>query len=154
VALKRGRFPNPNLKDSISQLQDLQKAQLSDNRQKDNGCGSGSSSSSSNEEEEEEEKEKRKPMLNLMARRQDLRRCTAKHSTGDSLGDVRLTQSLLTTETLLTFHGKPSEDPNIFLTSFDRYATATGWSHQDYILYFEGQLRDNTDVVSRFLEQE
>ncbi|KAL6067884.1 hypothetical protein QOT17_008569 [Balamuthia mandrillaris] len=84
----------------------------------------------------------------------DLRRRTAKHNTGDSLGDARLTQSLLTAETLPTFHGKPNEDPNIFLTSFDRYATAAGWSHQDYILHFEGQLRDNADVVRRFLEQE
>ncbi|KAL6067782.1 hypothetical protein QOT17_008682 [Balamuthia mandrillaris] len=67
--------------------------------------------------------------------------------TGDSLGDIRLMQSLLTTEMLLTFHGKPNEDPNIFLTLFDCYATAAGWSHQDYILHFEGQLHDNTDVV-------
>ncbi|KAL6066771.1 hypothetical protein QOT17_009354 [Balamuthia mandrillaris] len=99
-------------------------------------------------------KKRRKPALNLTARRHDLRRRTAKHNSGDSLGDARLTQSLLTAETLPTFHGKPNEDPNIFLTSFDRYATAAGWSHQDYILHFEGQVRDNADVVHRFLEQE
>ncbi|KAL6044017.1 hypothetical protein QOT17_009787 [Balamuthia mandrillaris] len=140
------------LNDSISRLQNLLKAQLADKGQKDDGLGSGSSSSSTSEEEEEKEKEKRKT-LNLTARRQDFRRHTAKNL-GDSLGDVRLTQSLLTAETLPTFHGKPNEDPNIFLTSFDRYATAAGWSHQDYILHFEGQLRDNADVVRRFLEQE
>ncbi|KAL6061836.1 hypothetical protein QOT17_012558 [Balamuthia mandrillaris] len=56
-------------------------------------------------------------------------------------------QSLLTTETLLTFHGKPNEDPNIFLTLFNHYVTAAGWSHQDYILHFEGQLCDNADVI-------
>ncbi|KAL6052116.1 hypothetical protein QOT17_018773 [Balamuthia mandrillaris] len=65
-----------------------------------------------------------------------------------------LTQSLLTAERLLTFHGKPNEDLNIFLTLFDRYVTAAGWSQQDYILHFEGQLCDNADVVRRFLEQE
>ncbi|KAL6047133.1 hypothetical protein QOT17_016536 [Balamuthia mandrillaris] len=99
------------LNDSISQLQNLLKAQLADKGQKDDSFGSG-------------------------------------------LGDVQLMQSLLTTETLPTFHGKPNEDPNIFLTSFNRYVTATGWSHQDYILHFEGQLHDNTDVICHFLEQE
>ncbi|KAL6042071.1 hypothetical protein QOT17_024605 [Balamuthia mandrillaris] len=107
------------LNDSISQLQNLLKAQLADKGQKDDGLGTGSSSSSSSEEEEEKEKRK---TLNLTARRQDFRRRTAKNNIGDSLGDVRLTQSLLTAETLPTFHGKPNEDPNIFLTSFDRYA--------------------------------
>ncbi|KAL6078666.1 hypothetical protein QOT17_001316 [Balamuthia mandrillaris] len=140
------------LNDSISQLQNLLKAQLADNGQKDDGLGSGSSSSSTSEEEEEKEKEKRKT-LNLTARCQDFRRRMAKNL-GDSLGDVQLTQSLLTAETLPTFHGKPNEDPNIFLTSFNHYATTAGWSHQDYILHFEGQLRDNADVVRRFLEQE
>ncbi|KAL6071007.1 hypothetical protein QOT17_006513 [Balamuthia mandrillaris] len=63
-------------------------------------------------------------------------------------------QSLLIAETLSIFHGKPNKDSNIFLTSFNHYATAAGWSHQDYILHFEGQLCDNTDVACRFLEQE
>ncbi|KAL6041053.1 hypothetical protein QOT17_025124 [Balamuthia mandrillaris] len=63
-------------------------------------------------------------------------------------------QSLLTAETLPTLHGKPSEDPNIFLTSFNCYATAAGWSHQYYILHFEGQLHDNADIIHRFLKQE
>ncbi|KAL6053344.1 hypothetical protein QOT17_018069 [Balamuthia mandrillaris] len=139
------------LNNAISQLQNLLKAKLVD---KDDGLGSGSSSSLLSEEEEEKEKEKRKPALNLTACRQDLRRHTAKHNTGDSLGDIQLTQSLLTAETLPTFHGKPNKDPNIFLTSFDCYATAAGWSHQDYILHFEGQLHDNADVVCCFLEQE
>ncbi|KAL6048530.1 hypothetical protein QOT17_020970 [Balamuthia mandrillaris] len=71
----------------------------------------------------------------------------AKNNIGDSLGDVQLMQSLLTPEMLPTFHGKPNEDPNIFMTSFDCYATAAGWSHQNYILHFEGQLHDNTDVL-------
>ncbi|KAL6067889.1 hypothetical protein QOT17_008574 [Balamuthia mandrillaris] len=126
------------LYDSISQLQNLLKAQLADKGQKAGGFGSGSDSSSSSEEEKEEEEEKRKPTLNLTARRQiydDLGRCSADAESA-------------------TFHGKPNEDPNIFLTSFDRYATAAGWSQQGYILHFEGQLRDNTDVVRRFLEQE
>ncbi|KAL6052480.1 hypothetical protein QOT17_018573 [Balamuthia mandrillaris] len=111
------------LNKAISQLQTLFKAQLAD---KDNGLSSGSSSSLLSKEEEEKEKEKRKPALNLTTHHQDLQQHTAKHNTGDSLGDIQLTQSLLTTETLPTFHGKPKEDPNIFLTSFNHYATAAG----------------------------
>ncbi|KAL6048191.1 hypothetical protein QOT17_018774 [Balamuthia mandrillaris] len=61
------------LNDSISQLQNLLKAQLADKGQTAGGLGSGSNSSSSSEDEKEEEKEKekRKPMLNLTARCQD-----------------------------------------------------------------------------------
>ncbi|KAL6055102.1 hypothetical protein QOT17_017017 [Balamuthia mandrillaris] len=84
----------------------------------DKDDGLGSGSSSLSLSEEEEEKEKEKRK-----------------------------PSLLTAETLPTFHGKPNKDPNIFLTSFDCYAATAGWSHQDYILHFEGQLRDNADVV-------
>ncbi|KAL6049572.1 hypothetical protein QOT17_020383 [Balamuthia mandrillaris] len=140
-----------SLSDHINHL-DLKLETFADTKDRRMTLGSGSSSSSTSEEEEEKEKEKRKT-LNLTARRQDFRQCTAKNL-GDSLGDVQLMQSLLTAETLPTFHGKPNEDPNIFLTSFDRYATAAGWSHQDYILHFEGQLRDNADIVCCFLEQE